>query len=102
MGFVNIRSRFYIAGTIPLDLSDDEKLALLALLTRTIADDRVIPVTGCSHLEEEHSPSSDPSRTRALTTAPKVYAPPRATGNKGPRRRSPVPARRPAITVRQH
>jgi len=44
-----------------LDLSDDEAAALVALLTPIIADDRVIPITGCSHLEE-HSPSSDPSR----------------------------------------
>jgi hypothetical protein len=45
-----------------LDLSDDEAAALVALLTRTIANDRVIPVTAGS---KTFLPSSDPPRPRA-------------------------------------
>src|SRR5215469_15981727 len=66
MGFVNIRSRPYIAEIMPFDLSDDEKLGLIALLTRTIANDHYPFSPRGSHHEGHSCQAPARANPRAL------------------------------------
>jgi hypothetical protein len=71
---------------MPLDLSDDEKLALVALLTRTIADDRY-PLSPRVRTLKDILAKLRPEPVREPLPPPKVYAPPKATAAKRRRRR---------------
>ena len=68
----------YILAIMPLDLSDDEKLALVALLTRTIADDRY-PLSPRVRTLKDILAKLRPEPVREPLPPPKVYAPPKAT-----------------------
>lgn len=76
----------YILAIMPLDLSDDEKLALVALLTRTIADDRY-PLSPRVRTLKDILAKLRPEPVREPLPPPKVYAPPKATAAKRRRRR---------------
>jgi hypothetical protein len=60
-----------------LDLSDDEKLALVALLTRTIADDRY-PLSSRVRTLKAIFAKLGPELIREPLPPPKDYAPARA------------------------
>jgi len=76
----------YILAIMPLDLSDDEKLALVALLTRTIADDRY-PLSPRVRTLKDILAKLRPDPVREPLPPPKVYAPPKAAAAKRRRRR---------------
>jgi hypothetical protein len=76
----------YILAIMPLDLSDDEKLALVALLTRTIADDRY-PLSPRVRTLKDILAKLRPEPVREPLPPPKVYAPPKAAAAKRRRRR---------------
>ena len=75
-----------IFAIMPLDLSEDEKLALVALLTRTIADDRY-PLSPRVRTLKDILAKLRLQPVREPLPPPKVYAPPKATAAKGRRRR---------------
>jgi hypothetical protein len=60
-----------------LDLSDDEAAALVALLTRTVADDRY-PLSPRVRTLKAILAKIRPEPVREPLPPPKVYAPPRA------------------------
>ena len=65
--------RSHIGTMQNLDLTDDEKLALVALLTRTIDGDRYPPVAARSHLKSILM-TLRPKPVREPLPPPKVYA----------------------------
>ena len=65
-----------------LDLSDDEAAALVALLTRTIADDRY-PLSPRILTLKAILAKLRPEPVREPLPAPKVYGPPRAKRRRG-------------------
>ena len=69
-----------------LDLSDDEAAALVALLTRTIADDRY-PLSPRVRVLKDIIAKLRPEPVREPLPPPKVYVPPKATAGKRRRRR---------------
>jgi hypothetical protein len=61
-----------------LDLTEDEKLALIALLTQTIVDDRY-PLSRRVRTLKDILAKLRPEPAREPLPPPKVYAPPKAT-----------------------
>jgi len=68
-----------------LDLSDEEAAALVALLTRTITDDRY-PLSPRVRTLKAILAKLRPEPVREPLPPPKVYAPPRATAARRRRR----------------